>query len=76
MGNASVFLVKKTDADANGRHRDRRRRVWSGRRDSNPLPTAWEAVALPGELLPLLFFFFANMLPQLGIPTVNVGTTR
>ena len=24
----------------------------SGRRDSNPLPTAWEAVALPGELLP------------------------
>ena len=26
----------------------------SGRRDSNPLPTAWEAVALPGELLPLL----------------------
>ena len=28
----------------------------SGRRDSNPLPTAWEAVALPGELLPLLCF--------------------
>ncbi len=28
----------------------------SGRRDSNPLPTAWEAVALPGELLPLLSF--------------------
>ncbi len=27
----------------------------SGRRDSNPLPTAWEAVALPGELLPLMF---------------------
>jgi hypothetical protein len=26
--------------------------TWSGRRDSNPLPTAWEAVALPGELLP------------------------
>jgi hypothetical protein len=26
----------------------------SGRRDSNPLPTAWEAVALPGELLPLV----------------------
>lgn len=25
----------------------------SGRRDSNSLPTAWEAVALPGELLPL-----------------------
>ena len=29
--------------------------IWSGRRDSNPLPTAWEAVALPGELLPLIF---------------------
>jgi hypothetical protein len=28
----------------------------SGRRDSNPLPTAWEAVALPGELLPLKLF--------------------
>ncbi len=28
--------------------------IWSGRRDSNPLPTAWEAVALPGELLPLI----------------------
>lgn len=27
--------------------------IKSGRRDSNPLPTAWEAVALPGELLPL-----------------------
>ncbi len=26
----------------------------SGRRDSNSLPTAWEAVALPGELLPLM----------------------
>ena len=25
----------------------------SGRRDSDSLPTAWEAVALPGELLPL-----------------------
>ena len=24
----------------------------SGRRDSNPLPKAWEAFALPGELLP------------------------
>ena len=25
----------------------------SGRRVSNPLPTAWKAVALPNELLPL-----------------------
>ena len=28
----------------------------SGRRDSNPLPKAWEAFALPGELLPLIDF--------------------
>jgi hypothetical protein len=28
------------------------KRHLSGRRDLNPLPTAWEAVALPGELLP------------------------
>ena len=27
-------------------------RKWSGRRVSNPLPTAWKAVALPNELLP------------------------
>ncbi len=26
----------------------------SGRRDSNPRPTAWKAVALPTELLPLI----------------------
>ncbi len=26
---------------------------WSGKRDSNPRPTAWEAVALPTELFPL-----------------------
>ena len=25
---------------------------WSGRRGSNPRPTAWKAVALPTELLP------------------------
>ena len=27
---------------------------WSGRRDSNPRPSAWEADALPAELLPLV----------------------
>ena len=26
---------------------------WSGQRDSDPRPTAWEAVALPTELYPL-----------------------
>ena len=30
-----------------------RRQRWSGKRDSNPRPTAWEAVALPTELFPL-----------------------
>lgn len=30
----------------------------SGRRDLHPLPTAWEAVALLGELLPHIFTFF------------------
>ena len=36
-----------------GHQLERRFLIKSGRRDSNPLPTAWEAVALPGELLPL-----------------------
>ena len=30
-------------------------REWSGKRESNPRPTAWEAVALPTELFPLRF---------------------
>ena len=29
------------------------RRLWSGKRDSNPRPSAWEADALPTELFPL-----------------------
>ena len=28
---------------------------WSERRDSNPRPTAWQAVILPSELLPRLW---------------------
>src|SRR5690606_15710735 len=28
--------------------------VWSGKRVSNPRPAAWEAAALPTELLPLI----------------------
>ena len=31
-------------------------RIWSGKRESNPRPTAWEAVALPTELFPLRRF--------------------
>ena len=34
-----------------------RLRVLSGRRGSNPRPTAWKAVALPTELHPLKCFF-------------------
>gem|GEM_PF-3349223 len=30
----------------------------SGRRGSNPRPTAWKAVALPTELLPLISIFY------------------
>ena len=33
----------------------------SGRRDSNPLPTAWEAAALPGELLPLFVLQYIKL---------------
>src|SRR3954462_4788196 len=32
---------------------DHRELFWSGRRGSNPGPTAWKAVTLPTELLPL-----------------------
>ena len=32
--------------------------VWSGRRGSNPRPSAWKADALPTELLPLFRFFW------------------
>ena len=30
--------------------------MWSGKRDSNPRPSAWEADALPTELLPRYLF--------------------
>ena len=30
--------------------------LWSGRRGSNPRPSAWKADALPTELLPQFFF--------------------
>ena len=40
----------------------------SGRRDSNPLPTAWEAVALPGELLPQFLFYFIEQHLQFESP--------
>jgi hypothetical protein len=38
---------------------------WSGKRGSNPQPTAWKAVALPIELFPLLYL--SKLLNQLTI---------
>lgn len=35
---------------------DRISKGWSGKRDSNPQPTAWKAVALPIELFPRLWW--------------------
>lgn len=36
-------------------------KTWSGRRDSNPQPSAWKADALPIELLPLTINFTLNV---------------
>ena len=38
-------------------HKSKKNKM-SGRRDSNPRPSAWKADALPTELLPLIKFFF------------------
>ena len=38
--------------------------VLSGRRGSNPRPSAWKADALPTELLPQIFFFFQRKTPS------------
>ena len=35
-------------------------RSWSGRRGSNPRPSAWKADALPTELLPQFSFLFGD----------------
>jgi hypothetical protein len=37
------------------------KKSWSGKRDSNPRPLAWEANALPTELLPLIANSTANL---------------
>src|SRR5262245_19640878 len=42
-----------------GSHAARRER-WSGKRDSNPRPSAWKADALPTELLPLELHSFSS----------------
>ena len=34
---------------------------WSGKRDSNPRPSAWEADALPTELLPQITIAFSDL---------------
>src|SRR5258706_9417677 len=38
--------------------------TWSGRRGSNPRPTAWKAVTLPTELLPRLKPETRNQKPE------------
>ena len=42
--------------------------VWSGKRDSNPQPTAWKAAALPIELFPRFFNFYPIKNP--GLPGI------
>ncbi len=42
------------------------RQYMSGRRDSNPRPSAWKANALPTELLPLIFLFRRTGIPPAG----------
>ena len=37
-------------------------RTWSGKRDSNPQPSAWKADALPIELFPLTYSVVTNSL--------------
>ncbi len=47
----------------------------SGRRDSNPRPTAWKAVALPAELLPHYKIWYKQyqlaVFIKYWLPTVN-----
>src|SRR4030042_887422 len=38
-------------------------RRWSGKRDSNPRPSAWEADALPTELFPLAIILITAAAP-------------
>jgi hypothetical protein len=45
-------LARSLSSILNPQSSIRRSRNWSGRRDSNPRPTAWKAVTLPTELLP------------------------
>ena len=47
-------LPRKRSTPELRRLMDFQRKKLSGRRGSNPRPTAWKAVALPTELLPLV----------------------
>lgn len=37
---------------ANSKQERRKKRLWSGKRDSNPRPLPWQGNALPAELFP------------------------
>ena len=46
----------------------------SGRRDSNPRPIAWKAIALPTELLPLVKFSGSDSKFQIELqPILNLN---
>ena len=49
--------------------------IWSGKRDSNPQPSAWKADALPIELFPHVFPQYATGLTATGgrIPSPAVS---
>ena len=49
---SSSNSAKKENSDS--QLPDYQNSLWSGKRDSNPRPSAWEADALPTELLPHL----------------------
>src|SRR6478752_9913838 len=49
---STIAIVSPVFITASFINKSHRAMAESGRRDSNPLPKAWEAFALPGELLP------------------------
>ena len=54
----------------------------SGRRGSNPPPIAWKAIALPNELLPLVYFLWGRVdsnhrtLPRTDLQSVAIAAMR
>ena len=44
--------MHRQEAERRGEHRGVQAGIWSGKRDSNPQPSAWKADALAVELFP------------------------